>query len=140
MRVYDDEGTRALVAAIELISPSNKDRPTHREAFATKCAAYLQQSVSVVIVDIVTERRANLHEEIMKRVRVDGGQATGELYAVAYRTAGMGAKMRLEAWPGSLSIGAKLPTLPLWIAPQLAVPLDLEASYQAARTALRIST
>jgi DNA-directed RNA polymerase specialized sigma24 family protein len=30
-----------LVAAIELISPSNKDRPTERRAFATRVASYL---------------------------------------------------------------------------------------------------
>jgi hypothetical protein len=41
VRIYDDEANRTLVAAVELVSPSNKDRPASREAFATKCAAYL---------------------------------------------------------------------------------------------------
>ena len=32
-----------LVAAIELVSPGNKDRPAERRAFAIKCASHLAQ-------------------------------------------------------------------------------------------------
>jgi hypothetical protein len=35
------------VAAIEIVSPANKDRPEHRRKFVAKCAALLQQGVSV---------------------------------------------------------------------------------------------
>jgi hypothetical protein len=44
---------------------------------------------------------------------------------------GQGAQ-RLRLWLASLKLGQPLPTLPLWLGPDLAVPLDLEASYQAA--------
>lgn len=54
-----------LVAAIELVSPGNKDRPEARRAFAAKCAAYLQRGVGLMVVDIVTLRHANLHDELM---------------------------------------------------------------------------
>src|SRR5436190_8154644 len=40
------EGPR-LVAAIELVSPVNKDRPANRRMFAVKCASYLHSGVSV---------------------------------------------------------------------------------------------
>jgi hypothetical protein len=129
-----------LVAAIELVSPANKDRPSHRRAFAAKCAAYLQQNVSVVVVDVVTERRENLHAELMQLLGLDGpaGAVTSGLYTAAYRTAGSGTQMRLEAWPLALAVGDPLPQMPLWIAPDRAVPLDLEASYVAACQSLRI--
>src|SRR5205823_3851316 len=39
--VFQSEGGASLVAAIELVSPANKDRPAHRLAFSTKCASYL---------------------------------------------------------------------------------------------------
>jgi hypothetical protein len=141
IRVYDDEDLRTIVAAIELVSPANKDRSAHRHAFATKCAAYLQQGVCVVIVDIIEERRGSLHEEILRRLELDpaaNGSFAGELYAVAYRTAGVGKRMRLEAWPHALSVGAALPTLPLWLTPELAVPLDLEASYVVTCSSLKM--
>src|SRR5205823_393941 len=69
VQVIDDEGEGRLVAAVELVSPDNKDRPSHRAAFAAKCAAYLQQGVSVVVVDIVGERRTNLHRPLMEALQ-----------------------------------------------------------------------
>jgi hypothetical protein len=38
------------VAAIELVSPANKDRPEQRSQFTAQCAALLRQSVSLVPV------------------------------------------------------------------------------------------
>jgi hypothetical protein len=37
-----------------------------------------------------------------------------------------------------LSLGKALPTLPLWLTSQLAVPLELEASYEQTCRDLRI--
>jgi hypothetical protein len=61
VRVFSTLGGLTLVGAIELISPGNKDRPEERLAFATKCASYLHRGVSLIVIDIVTSRRANLH-------------------------------------------------------------------------------
>jgi hypothetical protein len=52
--VYDTKRGRRLVAAVEIVSPSNKDRPDSRGAFVGKCVALLQKRVSVIIVDLVT--------------------------------------------------------------------------------------
>jgi hypothetical protein len=45
---------------------------------------------------------------------------------------------RLEMWPHALSVVGVLPTLPLWIGADRAVPLDLEAPYMAACQLLRM--
>jgi hypothetical protein len=37
---------------------------------------------------------------------------------------------QLEAWTQSLSLGKPLPTMPLWLADNLAVPLELDESYE----------
>jgi hypothetical protein len=65
VRVMQQMGGPQLRAAIELVSPASKDRASHRRAFAVKCAGYLQQGVAVVIVDVVTERTANLHATLV---------------------------------------------------------------------------
>ena len=39
-------GGRDLVAAIELVSPGNKDRPATRRGFAAKCATYLERGMA----------------------------------------------------------------------------------------------
>jgi hypothetical protein len=134
------EGPR-LVAAIELVSPANKDRSGNRHAFAVKCASYLQAEVGLVVVDVVTERLANLHRELLNLLQVAAAeeeQEDGHLYAVAYRTAASGAGANLEAWVERLAVGAALPTLPLWIAADRSIPLDLEQTYQMACVARRI--
>jgi hypothetical protein len=50
VRVYDMQRGRRLVAAVELISPANKDRPESRGQFVAKCATLLRQHVSVVML------------------------------------------------------------------------------------------
>src|SRR4051812_45803190 len=65
VRVYDAKRGRHLVAAIEIISPANKDRPERRNAFVGKCAALLQNGVAVSIVDLVTIRQFNLYAELL---------------------------------------------------------------------------
>lgn len=70
VRVMQQIGGPKLRATIELVSPANKDRASHRRAFAIKCAGYLQQGVAVVIVDVVTERTANLHTELVEWIGI----------------------------------------------------------------------
>ena len=133
VRIYDARRKRRLVAAVELVSPSNKNRPEARAQFVSKCAALLRQSVSVVLVDVVTTRHANLYAELLDWV---GGRdaALGDVppatYATACRWRPVGTRTVLEAWSRPLVVGQALPTLPLWLAEDLAVPLDLEASYE----------
>src|SRR6185503_15946256 len=52
-----------LVAAVELVSPGNKDRAETRRAFAAKCVSYLTRGIGLVLVDLVTNRLFNLHNE-----------------------------------------------------------------------------
>ncbi len=135
------EGDLDAVAVVELVSPGNKDRPEHRRDFAVKCAAYLQQQVSVVVVDIVTERSANLHVQLidlLERTEAAPWPADQDLYAVAYRTTKEKDAWSMELWPEPLALGRPLPTLPLWLADNLAVPLELEASYEETCKVLRI--
>ena len=47
IRVYQDLGGAELRAAIELVSPANKDRAGSRRTFAAKCAGYLKHGIGV---------------------------------------------------------------------------------------------
>lgn len=141
VQVMREFGGPQLRAAIELISPSNKDRSSSRHAFAEKCAGYLRRGVSVVIIDVVTERAANLHNEIVEVLEKDdeaGWTAETGLYAVAYRRAGGNGHMTLEIWHQALEIGAALPELPLWLEADLSIPLRLEESYSVTCASLRM--
>jgi hypothetical protein len=141
VRVYDESQGIRLVAAVELVSPRNKDRPESRRAFAVKCASYLQECVSVIVVDVVTDRHDDLYEDVLALVgRERQGSWPGKppLYALALRTTKVDQQWRLETWEESLLLGQALPTMPLWLASDLAVPLELDATYEETCRVLRI--
>ncbi len=139
VRVVARDDIRNLVAAIELISPANKDREANRQSFAGKCVGYLRQGVSVIVIDVVTSRLANLHLELTEMLELNGSAPLDSpLYAVAYRTNDEGGTCRLQIWAHTLSVGQRLPSLPLWITREVAVTLDLEAGYSDACRSLRI--
>jgi hypothetical protein len=132
VQVFRNFGGPQLRAAIELVSPANKDRAGSRHAFAAKCANHLRHGVSVAVIDIVTERHANLHAEILaalERPQESPWASPTQLYAVSYRGVIAAEQPHLEVWPHALSIGEPLPELPLWLEPDLWVPLRLEESY-----------
>src|SRR5205085_5235951 len=128
-----------LVAAVELVSPGNKDRPESRRAFATKCAALLGQGICVSIVDLVTTRRFNLYADVLNLVGVTDpalGQSPPAIYALTCRGRKVSGSPRFESWAYPLVVGQPLPTLPLWLTEDKAVSLDLETSYEDACRAL----
>jgi hypothetical protein len=99
--VFRTEAGPTLVAAIELISPGNKDRLEHRRAFAAKCSSYLQQGIGLGLIDIVINRQANLHNE------------AEPLYAMAYRLVRREDAAEIEVWSATLAVGRPLSLLPL---------------------------
>jgi hypothetical protein len=108
VQVFYNDGDPRLAAAIELVSPRNKDRPQARQAFAVKCVNYLQDGSSVVVVDTVTTRRTDLRTEILSLLGVPRGDAPppSSLAAVSYRAVGLEAeKQQLLLWPEPLAIG-----------------------------------
>jgi hypothetical protein len=137
--VYDNQANQRLVAAIELVSPANKDRPEHRGDFIAKGATMLRRGVCVTIVDVVTTRSANLYGELMALLgQPDTSLADGLLYATTCRMIKTDDNRMLESWTHRLLLGEPLPTLPLWLADQLSVPLELELSYEETCRSLRL--
>lgn len=135
VRVFHTAAGLTLVAVIELVSPSNKDRPVERRAFAAKCASYLTQGVSLIVMDIVTNRHANLHNELMRLMEAASDldlPADVNLYAVAYRPVRRDERDEIDLWSRRLAVGEPLPTLPLRLTGDLHVAVDFEAAYQEA--------
>jgi hypothetical protein len=135
VRVISTATGPRLVAAIELISPRNKDRPDARRGFAIKCASYLHQGISLIILDIVTERHANLHEEVMQLLPAGSPspQLAGLfLYAVAYRPVRRESREEIDIWPEPLAVGSPLPGLPLALNAEAGLHVDLEETYMDA--------
>ena len=143
VQVYDAERGRELVAAIEIVSPSNKDRPEHRRAFVAKVAALLQKEVCVSVVDLVTIRQFNLYADLLELIGRDDpqlGPTPPNLYAVTIRSRKPPERRSvLDLWYYPMPLGQPLPTLPIWLSPDLRVLLPLEASYEETCRLLHIA-
>jgi hypothetical protein len=132
VRVFCTKAGPRLVAAIELISPGNKNRPESRRAFATRCASYLDQGISLIMVDIVTEHSPNLHNDTMRLMKAEPQfelPAETSLYAVAYRPVRRAQREEIDLWPTRFEVGDRLPTLPLVLNWETCIHVDLEAAY-----------
>lgn len=142
VQVFDVKHNRRVVAVVEIVSPSNKDRPESRQVFTAKCEALLRKGVSVAMVDVVTAKNFNLYAELLELVGQRDptlGPEPPAIYAAACPWVPRRRKHVLETWSHVLHLGQPLPTLPIWLADDFAVPLELEASYEEACRVLRIT-
>lgn len=135
VQVFATIAGATLVGAIELVSPGNKDRPEARQAFAAKCVCYLTRGIGLIVVDIVTNRLVNLHNQVIGLL--GHGQPfllppSTTTYAVAYRPSRQPTGDQIELWPKPLCLGQPLPVLPLGLRNAAAVPVDLDETYREA--------
>lgn len=139
VQIIDTRDGARLVGVIELVSPSNKDRESERDAFTAKCLAYLGRGIGVLVVDVVTGRRSNLHDELVVRLGTPQAAMNGpHLYAASYRPFVAEGKTKLEMRTTPLALGGPLPTMPLSLKGGVQVPVELEASYTAVRHIVRL--
>jgi hypothetical protein len=140
--VYDQTRDRVLVAAVEFVSPANKDRPDSRRAFVAKCAALLRKDVCVSIVDVVTVRQFNLYADLLDLIgQTDPalGSNPPHLYAATLRGRKRPRKRPLlDTWFYPAAVGQPLPPLPIWLDVDLPIMLDLGGSYEDTCRVLRI--
>jgi hypothetical protein len=123
-----------LVAAVELISPRNKDRPSSREQYAARYLNYLRGGVHLLIVDV---HRRPLDFGFAQSIAAELDPALPKPAApsaISYRVgaaAAQGGRM-VAVWQYGLEIDQPLPTVVLPLTPDDLVIVDLEATYARA--------
>jgi hypothetical protein len=128
------ETQHRLVAAVELISPRNKDRLTSRASYLSRYLGYLLEGVHLLLVDV--HRRPldfSFADQIAGELRMDRPPCPAP-FAVSYRVgeqAATGGRL-LAVWRRLLTPGQALPELPLPLTVEMAVPVDLEGTYSRA--------
>jgi hypothetical protein len=135
VEIRERRAGRPLLGIIELVSPGNKDREAACDSFVAKCVAYLRRGIGVVIIDVVTERHANLHNELLKAISGKNPQLMPDTptYVSGYRPVHRptGAN-EIEVWPYAVAVGQPVPAVPLGLRGGPVVLLDLEGTYTAA--------
>ncbi|MCY2962148.1 MAG: hypothetical protein NT069_00600 [Planctomycetota bacterium] len=119
------------MAAIESVSPSNKDRPETPADFVSQVAALLTYGSCVSIVEVVSTHEFNLYAQLMEWLEgsdSDLGVEPLSLYRVTLCTRPAEGVRLMDNWYHALETGQPLPTLPIWLTETRAVSLDLESS------------
>ncbi len=123
-----------LIAAVELLSPRNKDRPDSRADYLARSLAYLHQAVHLLMGAV--HRRPigfSFADRIAAELSIDQ-EPLPPPFAVSDRVgepAATGGRY-LASWHRALTPGSDLPTLPLPLDVHVAVPVALELTYSAA--------
>ncbi len=123
-----------LIAAVELISPRNKDRPSARATYLTRYLGYLLEGVHLLLID-VHRRPLNFSfaDSIAEELRMKKPPLPTPL-TISYRVgepAASGGKF-LATWQRPLIAGDPLPSMNLALTVKFAVSIDLEQTYMRA--------
>ena len=119
-----------LVAAIELVSPRNKDRPAARDRYLGRYAGYLHCGVHLLLVDVLPRPLSfSFADALAANLALDQPHCPSP-FAVSYRVGeSVPEGTVIGVWRRPLSIGACLPTLPLALNLKQAIEIDLEHTY-----------
>src|SRR5260370_41033832 len=126
VQVYSSQAGPVLIGAIELVSPANEDRPASRDAFVFKCASYVQQGIGLIVVDLVTDRKADLHGELLHRLNDSVSVShSSDLWAASYRPWQEDQQTNVQIWHHPLAVGLALAAIPFWLKGGLSFEIDL---------------
>ena len=121
-----------VVALLEVVSPANKDRPSHVADFVDKTVAALEHGIHLVLVDLIPP---GPHDP----QGMDGAvwdRLDGEPYLLPpgepLTLASYVAERLPEVYLEHLAVGSSLIEMPLFLNPDRYINLPLEATYQAA--------
>ncbi len=139
IRVLNTGYGPSLMGAIELVSPSNKDRPETREAFVGKCLSVLNEGAGLIVIDIVTTRRADLCSLLLDKIGATEIESPGPLSVTAYQVAaGETGGSSIRVWREDIAIEGPLPTMPLSLRVGPTLPVDFQETYLTTCRQLRI--
>lgn len=126
-----------LIAAIEIVSPRNKDRTDSKETYTNRYLGYLRLGVHLMLVDVLPRPKSfSFSDAITTSLGLELPPLPPP-FAAAYRVGevipvgdDMGSLVAL--WRRPLRVGERLPVLPLPLNVHRAVVIDLEETYHRA--------
>lgn len=122
-----------LIAAIEIISPRNKDRPSAREKYLYRYVGYLLNGMHLMVIEVLRRPFGfSFADEIAREIELD--QPGLPPFAAVYRVGEPAAEggRYLAHWRGELQAEVVMPKMPLPLDVHTAVVVDLEATYMRA--------
>lgn len=125
-----------VIAVVEIMSPGNKSSRSALRSFLEKATELLAHNVHLMIVDLFPPGPRDpdgIHAALWQ-------DFTGRLYALPdsnpLTLAAYDASGSVRAFVEHVRVGQALPAMPLFLRPRAHLPLPLEATYNAAFSAL----
>ena len=123
-----------LAAAVEIISPRNKDRPEARVTYLGRYFGYLNARASLLLVDVHPQPiKFSFADALAVALRVDEPPLPSPM-AISFRDGGAvpdrGAIVEIWRWP--LTPEKPLPIVSLFLPNSVEIKVDLEATYTRA--------
>lgn len=131
------ERSGRLVAAVELVSPRNKDRDSAQAAYTAAYAGYLLRGVHLLLVDVHRRPAAFSFADQIARALGMTASPLAAPQAIGFRVGGPTPDRGrfLAVWRRSLAVGASLPAMRLPLSAEESILVDLEATYHRATEA-----
>ncbi len=126
-----------LIAAIELVSPRNKDRADAKETYTNRYLGYLRLGVHLLLVDVLPRpKRFSFSDAITNGLGLELPPLLPP-FAATYRVGevipvGDDMGSLVAVWRRPLQVAQPLPSLPLPLNVHRAIMIDLEESYHRA--------
>jgi hypothetical protein len=121
-----------VVAVLEVVSPGNKSSRNRLDAFVHKAVDMLGAGIHLLVIDLLPpgpRDRQGIHKPVWDAL-VDNE------FAVPAETpltlAAYAAQDVPEAFVEPVALGSLLPDMPLFLSPEVYVPVPLETTYQSA--------
>lgn len=121
-----------MVAVLEVVSPGNKSCRHRMEQFVGKAVEMLRAGVHLVVIDLFPPGPRDpegLHKAIWNKFLDNDFTLPGDkrLTLASYAAGDLP-----EAFIEPVGVGGKLPDMPLFLSPDVYVPVPLEATYEVA--------
>lgn len=121
-----------IVAVLEIVSPGNKGSRTELDQFTGKALEMLRSGIHLLVVDLFPPGPRDpegIHKAIWDEL-ADNDFALPQEKRLTLAAYSAGAWP--EAFVQPVAVGGELPDMPLFLTPEIYVPVPLEATYQAA--------
>jgi len=126
--VSDDQ----VVAIVEIVSPGNKASRHELQAFVEQTVEFLYADIHLLILDLFPPGPCDpkgIHAAVWSEITADTFQVPDDkpLTLVSYK-----AEVVKTAYIEPVAVGHVLPDMPLFLEPNLYVPVPLETAYRDA--------
>jgi hypothetical protein len=127
-----------LVAMLEIVSPSNKDRPRSTEQLALKATQALENGIHLLVIDLFPPTPSaprGIYEAIQRQLSSSGFESAAEQTmqldpsTKPVTIVALAAGTQIEVYLETAAIGAALPSMPLFLDANRYINVPLEQTY-----------